>query len=197
MGSSFIDLTLTAGWSDFHSDRQVINNMVAGGIEHAKADYDGFLISPSVRFGTDMAMGDGTLTPSLRLRYAGLFLDGYEESGSVADLRVDDRDISIIDVRGELAYRFAGRETPEGTLYQTARFGVDGTFSDADGVDAVLAGQALNLDVSTDDVARGFAGYDVVFATTGAPRFNLSAEAGYDTSDALTLDGHAGIALAF
>jgi hypothetical protein len=52
--------------------------MVAGGIEHAEANYGGFLLSPSVRIGTDMAMGSGTLTPSLRLRYAGLFLEGYE-----------------------------------------------------------------------------------------------------------------------
>ena len=34
MGASFIDLSLTAGWSDFRRDRKIANNLVAGGIEH-------------------------------------------------------------------------------------------------------------------------------------------------------------------
>jgi uncharacterized protein with beta-barrel porin domain len=197
MGASFIDLSLTAGWSDFRSDRKIANNLVAGGIEHARADYGGLLISPALRFGTDMAMGSGTLKPSIRLRYAGLFLDGYEESGSAANLTVDERDINIFDIRGELAYRFATMETSGGSLFQTVRLGVDGTFSDADSVGAVLAGKALEFNVADDDVARGFAGYDMVYAMPGGASFNLSAEAGYDTSDAFTLEGQAGFAWAF
>jgi hypothetical protein len=88
-------------------------------------------------------------------------------------------------------------ETSGGILYQTVRLGIDGTFSDADSVDATLAGQALAFDVSTDDVARGFARYDMVYAMSSAGSFNVSAEAGYDTSDAFTLEGHAGVAWAF
>ncbi len=197
MGSSFVDLSLTAGWSEFHSDRKIANNMVDGGIEHAKADYSGFLISPSLKLGTDLAMGSGTFTPSIRARYAGLFMDDYNEHGSATDLSVDSRDINIFDVRGELAYRFAARETPDGSLHQTVRLGVDGTFSDADRVDATLAGQALQFNVSDDDLARGFAGYDVAYVTSGSASFNLSTEAGYDTNDAFTLEGHAGVAWAF
>lgn len=197
MGSSFIDLSVTAGWSEFHSDREVANNMVAGGIEHAKADYGGFLISPSVKLGTHIEMGPGTFTPSVRLRYAGLFLESYKEHGSAADLAVDDRDINIFDVRGELAYSFAARETSDGSLYQTVRLGVDGTFSDVGRVEASLAGQALDFDVSDDDVARGFIGYDAVFAASNGVSFKLATEAGYDTSDAFTLEGHAEVAWAF
>ena len=39
------------------------------------------IVSPSVTVGTHMAMGDTIVVPSLRLRYAGLFLDGYSERG--------------------------------------------------------------------------------------------------------------------
>jgi hypothetical protein len=37
----------------------------------------------------------------------------------------------------------------------------------------------------------------MVYAMSGGASFNLSAEAGYDTSDAFTLEGHMGVAWAF
>ena len=191
-GQAFLDLTLTAGWSEFDSSRRVANNMVVGGIEHAEADYGGFLLSPSVRFGTDMEMGSGIFTPSLRLRYAGLFLEGYEESGSAAALEVDARNISIFDVRGELAYGFA-----LGDLQNTLRVGIDGTLSNADDAEATLAGQALDIDVAEDNLARGFIGYDADYALSDSASLTLSTEAGYDTAEALTLEARAGFSWTF
>src|SRR5690606_16881874 len=122
--SVFLDLSLTAGVSDFSSDRSVANNMVFGGIEHAEADYLGFFVSPGVTRGRDFAGAGGRpFAPSLRARYAGLFLDGYEESGSAADLSVGSRSVNVFELRGQLAYGFAPMQQENGTLDATLRVG--------------------------------------------------------------------------
>ena len=72
-------------------------------------DYDGLFVSPSATIGTSFAMNGGSLIPSLRARYAGLFLDSYDETGSAADLSVDDRDVNVFDFRAQLAYALAAR----------------------------------------------------------------------------------------
>ncbi len=189
----FLDASLTGGVTSQSSDRTVANNLVIGGIEHAKADYDGVFVSPSATIGTIYAMGDGTLIPSFRARYAGLFLDGYEEHGSAADLSVDDRDVNVFDFRAQLAYALAARPLNGGVLHTAFRFGADATFADNDDVEAVLLGTGLNFSVSGDDTLRGFAGLDMSWRAAGGADFFLGAEAGYDSGDAFTLDVQGGL----
>ncbi|MDO8354590.1 MAG: autotransporter outer membrane beta-barrel domain-containing protein [Aestuariivirga sp.] len=194
-GSTFLDLSLTAGLSDFSSDRSVANNQVVGGIEHAKSDYQGYFISPSVTLGSAMQMDDGGIfTPSLRARYAGLFLDSYEESGSAADLSVDSRDVNVFEVRGQLAYALAPLQQENGTFNTTLRIGADGIFSDGGSIDASLLGNPLDFSASdgSDETLRGFFGFDAVYATTGGASFYVGAELGYDSNDAFTAQAAAG-----
>jgi hypothetical protein len=194
-GSTFLDLSLTAGVSDFASDRSLANNQVVGGIEHAKADYQGYFISPSVTLGSAVHMDDGGIfTPSLRARYAGLFLDSYDESGSAADLSVDSRDVNVFEVRGQLAYGLAPLQQENGTLNTTLRIGADGIFSDGGSIDASLLGNPLDFSASdsSDETLRGFVGLDAVYATTGAATFHVGAELGYDSNEALTIQAKAG-----
>lgn len=189
----FLDASLTGGVSQQSSDRTVANNLVIGGIEHAEADYDGVFVSPSATIGTIYAMGGGMLIPSLRARYAGLFLDGYEESGSAADMSVDDRDVNVFDFRAQLAYALAARSLNGGMLQTAVRFGADATFADNDDVQAVLLGTGLNFSVSGDDTVRGFAGVDVSWRAAGGADFFLGGEAGYDSGDAVTFDVRGGL----
>ncbi|MGB9144069.1 MAG: autotransporter domain-containing protein [Aestuariivirga sp.] len=193
--STFLDLSLTAGLSDFYSDRSIANNQVVGGIEHAKADYQGLFISPSVTLGSTMHMDNGGIfTPSLRARYAGLFLDSYDESGSAADLSVDSRDVNVFEVRGQLAYGLAPLQEENGTLNTTLRIGADGIFSDNGSIDASLLGNPLDFSANdgSDEALRGFVGFDAVYATTGAATFHVGAELGYDSNDAFTAQAEAG-----
>ena len=88
-------------------------------------------------------------------------------------------------------------EVGGGSLYQTVRFGIDGTWSDSGNADATLAGQALNFDVGTDDLVRGFVGYDAVLAVSDGASLSLSAEAGYDSTDAVTLEAQGGLTFTF
>jgi hypothetical protein len=191
--SYFLDLSLTGGVSQQSSDRTVANNLVEGGIEHAEADYDGVFVSPSATIGTTYAMSGGTLIPTFRARYAGLFLDSYDESGSAADLSVDDRDVNVFDFRAQLAYALAAKPVDNGSVHTAFRFGADATFADNDNVEVALLGEALNFSVSGDDTLRGFAGFDVSYSADGGSSYFLGAEAGYDSGDAFTLDVQGGL----
>ncbi len=196
-GARFVDLSLTAGWSAFDSERRIANNQVSGGIEHAEADYGGFLISPSLKLGTDIAMGAGMLTPSVRARYAGLFLQSYDESGSDAALSVDSRNVGIFDARAELAYAFAPYNAESGTLTHAVRIGLDGTASRGGAVDAALLGATLNFDVANDDSVRGFVGYDGTYALANGASLRFGGEAGYDSENAFSARIAAGFDMTF
>jgi hypothetical protein len=194
-GDTFYDYTLFGGVTGFDSARLVNNNQVPGGVEFADADYHGWWISPSLRMGHDFASPGGVVTPSARLRYTGLFLDDYDESGSLAALSVEDRDVHIVELRGELAYRFIGStDNWSGRL----RTGVDGIFNFGDGVDATLLGTAISFDANEDEaITRGYLGADATFDARGGLRFTAGVEAGYDTTGAFDLSGQATIAVAF
>lgn len=197
MGRYTLDASLTAGWSDFDSERRVTNNLIVGGIETARASYGGAFISPSLTLGTDFSVGSGTLTPSMRVRYAGLFLDSYTETGSAANLTVGDRAIHIFEAGAELTYALAARNIGVGVFQQSFSVGVDGTLVEGDAVSASVVGQALSFDAETEDAVRGFLGYDVALAMTERTSLSVSAEAGYDSNGARTVEGRAGFSLAF
>ncbi|WP_406873551.1 autotransporter domain-containing protein [Aminobacter sp. P9b] len=185
----FVDLSLTAGLSDFSSDRRVANNLAPGGFEHAEADYNGVFISPSVTFGRDFSMANGgVVTPSLRARYAGLFLGSYEESGSAANISVDNRTVNVFELRGQLAYGLAPWQAENGIFRATLRAGADGVFSDGGSIEAGIAGNPLDFAAieGSDQNLRGFAGFDAAYATAGGAKFNVGTELGYDSNNAFT-----------
>jgi hypothetical protein len=198
ISEAFLNLALTGGYTSQSTSRDVLNNMVAGGVEQAKGDPNGIFISPSATIGTDIATGGMILTPSLRARYAGLFMDSYNENGSTADLSVGSRSVNLFDLRGQVAFAIAPMQTNGGHFDATLRLGADAAYTNSEDVNATLLGQSLNFSVSDDDTTvRGFTGLDLAYETGGGASLTLTGEAGYDTSDALTLTGTAGLAWAF
>ncbi|MEP3279252.1 MAG: autotransporter domain-containing protein, partial [Stappiaceae bacterium] len=67
------DLALTAGYSDFDQERSVANNLAAGGLETATADFSGWFVSPELTITKPTVLLGRRLETSLALRYAGLF----------------------------------------------------------------------------------------------------------------------------
>lgn len=103
-GPLFLDATLTAGHSESSSARGIVST-VAGvpTFQTARADYDSTYLLPLLRFGAHIPVGDGTVfVPAAQARYHWQRFDGYEESGSAANLAIGERDVESFEERIEL-----------------------------------------------------------------------------------------------
>ena len=195
---AFVNLAVMGGHINASTSRDVLNNMVAGGIEQAKGNPDGIFFSPQVTIGTDIQSHGSMITPSLRVAYTKLSMDSYDETGSAADLSVGSRTVSLVDLRGQLAFAIKPILTSSGQFDATMRLGADATFTHSDDITATLLGQPITFSTSSQETTlRGFAGVDLIHAMDNGAVLKLSVEAGYDTNPAATLKGTAGLAWAF
>ena len=195
--NAFVNLGLMAGYATAETSRDVLNNMVDGGIEQAKGAPDGMFIAPQATVGTQIKTANGVMTPSLRVAYTRLSMDSYDETGSTADLSVASRTVSTLDMRGQVAFAIKPIVTKAGVLDATLRLGADMTFSNSNDISATLLGQPITLSTSQDTVLRGFAGLDLAQKMDSDAALKLSVEAGADTSSAVTVKGTAGLEWAF
>jgi len=193
-----IDASLTGGYTGHTSKRRMVDNMAPGGIATASADYGGWFVSPSVTFGSQQPIGATKLKPSLRLRYAGLFNEGYAESGSSADMTVGGRASHVAEIRGQVEVALEGRQTGRGQVSASARTGVDGIFAWGDDVTANLLGTDISFAPGGEDfTARGFGGFDVSLAADNGLTWRGGLELGVDTTGALSGQVRAGVSRAF
>lgn len=195
----FLDLSVAAGIARFDSKRRIANNLVLEGIEYARADYDGIFLSPSATIGTEISLGGGVLTPSVRARCAALFLDSYKERGSTADLDVDSREVGIFELRGQLAYDFAPVVTTGGRFDWGMRIGANAAAGGGEDADAVLMGQAINISTHDDkSVISGFAGMQALYTDDrSGVQAGVSGEAGTGSGGGFTAKAQAAVSIPF
>ena len=193
-GKTFAHLSFAAGGFLDDSSRTVANNQVAGGLETASASYGSFYVDPALTFGLHRQVGMATVSPSLRLRYTGLYQQGYTESGSAADMTVADRFGQAFDVRGEIRTDFAPRVSEAGVGRFYARAGVDGLFTWSGDIDATLLATPIAFATNEPQaVARGFIAAGTTFTAANGLIFKADAEAGYDTANTLTVSAKASV----
>ena len=180
-----------AGVLNERRSRRVANNLVLGGIETARGDFNGVFLSPAITFGTRLPVAAGTLIPSMRLRYTGLFVDDYTETGSDGDLAVSRRDVHLFEMRGQLALALAPVRKQGQTWQTTLRAGIDAIAQDSR-VAVTLLGQDISF-VAGDRrvVLRGFAGADLSAGMGAGMTLDAGFEAGYGSDNAFTVRGKA------
>lgn len=204
------DASLTIGYSDYDQQRVTANNLVAGGLETANADFDGWFINPQLTMTREAAnplVGAGlgsliatqTLEQSLTFSYAGLFLDGYTETGTTNPLNLDDRSVHVASVRAALALPFEATHA-DGSL-TTLRLigGVEARTQFGDGdVTGTLLGQSVSTTLDDDDASLGgFLGLSAEYqATTGFTAY-ADAEGLLETDASWQLSARAGLRIAF
>jgi hypothetical protein len=193
----FADFYAALGVLQLDSARTVADNTVTGGLDVASATSTGYFLSPAVTVGADLDTGPGVLTPSLRLRYTGLMLDGYAESGTNDGLVVDARMVHELELRAQLALALTPQATENGTVSTTLRAGADLIHRQAD-VTAALLGQDIAFASGGEGMRyRGFAAVEVDVALTGGMNLFGSLEGGLDTAGGYSGAAHAGISGAF
>ncbi len=152
-GRAFRNLSVTLGGIETESKRIVANNTVAGGLETASGSYGSFYISPAATFGIHRQFGRATVSPSVRLRYTGLFTPGFSETGSAGDLSVASRFAQAIDVRAQVKAELGGLVGEAGVGRIGVRAGVDGILTFGGKFDATALGSDIDFDVDGENGA--------------------------------------------
>ncbi len=180
-GSAFVDATASIGATFSRSARQVINNMVTGGVETANGQYSGAFVSPSVTLGFDHDLGPARLTPSISVLYAGIYQGGYAETNSASNLTLGSQVTHVLNARGEIELGTLKLDDMPGGWRAGVKVGAEGTITEGGAVSAALPGGTITLAGNSSTEARGFIGASLGF-TQGGYDFSAKGEVGYSTS---------------
>ena len=193
----FADFYASVGILQVASNRTVADSSVSGGIDIATASQTVQFVSPAITVGGELATGVGVLTPSLRLRYTGLQLGGYSETGA-SGLVVDSRLVHELDLRAELALALDPVETEQGTLSTTLRAGADLVHQHSEDVAAELLGQPISFATGGDGTRlRGFAATEIGYTLANGARLFGSLETSRDTRGGYSGTARAGLSGSF
>ncbi|WP_445222007.1 autotransporter outer membrane beta-barrel domain-containing protein [Bradyrhizobium sp. Pa8] len=199
IGKTFIDFGLLGGATSNRSSRLINNNLAAGGLETATANFGGWFVNPELALGYRHAIAPGwTLTPTARVRYLAAGYDGYTESGSTANLTVGNRTLQNMEERGELNLTYTTQT--EAVRFQLGGYGgVIGQqrVGDSD-VNATLLGQALAFAAPGQaSIAGGFVGTTLDWRFRSGVGLYGGIEYTALTDHSSTVTGRAGLRVGF
>ncbi|GAB5510304.1 MAG: hypothetical protein Rhims3KO_17050 [Hyphomicrobiales bacterium] len=191
------DFALVGGGSQYDRERQVANNLVANGLETARADYSGWFLSPEL---TARATLFQDFEPFVTLRYAGLFMDGFTETGTAAPLTLDSQTLHLATARlgVTLPYDWAHADGSQTSLSLTGGVEARRQFGSTT-QRGVLLGQSIAFEAGGDgdDALGGFVGLDAEHQISAATTLYANAEAMLETGNAIQLSARAGFRVAF
>jgi outer membrane autotransporter protein len=191
------------GGSRNDSTRQINNNLAAGGLETAKASYNGWYVSPELTLGHRIALGNmlgaqHTLTPSVQVRYLYGSFGSYTETGSTANLTVNGQTAQALEERAELKLtRGTLLNATSGLLIHLTGGALGVQRVGGNTVNAVLLGQAIPFATpGTNDVWGGFGGLGMEFRNANVAVF-ASGEYLALSDQSSIVSGKAGVRVAF
>ncbi|MDB5535592.1 MAG: hypothetical protein JWQ65_467, partial [Devosia sp.] len=155
-----LDMALVFGATRYTSTRSILDSTVPGGVATASADYNGFFVSPEIGLGRQFDVDGQAIAVRGALQYAGLFVDGYTESGSVGALSLDQRSAQQVTAKASIALPLLVYSDADITTRLTPRLGVDVTTQFGDQI-----------------VTGTLAGTPISFAGNSGPSLKLSAGA--------------------
>ena len=194
LGPVLYDARLLVGSLTQDSTRRLV-------MDTAKGKYSSVFFSPEVGVATTLTLTD-TLEarPRLRVRYAGLFTEGFQERGQwtdpVWDMRFAERTLHVVEARAEVGIPFAlangGRINP--------RVGVEGRYllsgSEIKGTDG--NGKPFSYDVGGDDgVITGTAGFGMTLPVAEATTLVGNFDGALTTEEAWRATGYLGLTYSF
>ncbi len=193
------DLALTAGYSSFDQERQVLNNLATGGVETATADFDGWFVSPALTVTKPVEIAGHRLEGSLALRYAGLFLDGYTESGATANQTVDSRNVHIGVMRLQIAAPFESVSADGSFLSYRLRAGLEArTNFGGDTIEGALLGQDISFNPGGDDsVLGGYLSLSGEYLMANGMNIEAGAEGIIESTGSYQVSAYAGLEFRF
>lgn len=198
-GRSFVDMSLTLGYSEFNQERQAANNTVSGGRETIKANFDGWFVSPAVTIAKPMQIAGTAIEGSFGLQYAGLFLDSYTETGTTSPQTIDSRTVHVGMARLKVA---VPKEVTTGNgsiLNYRVQAGIDArTNFGGDSIDGVLLGQNINFNTGGDNnTLGGFLNVSGDYQMQNGLIFSAGTEAIFETSGSYQFSGRVGLEFRF
>lgn len=200
---AFADFIVSGGYQNNDSERGVVNNNLPGGIANYTGSYDGWFISAEGTVGAvltpDFLPSGKTLTPYTRLGYAGLFQDGFTETGGAAAASFGDRDVHLL--LGELAVDLTDhRPFGGGRLQSTVTGGLrvlgnvgDSTFTSS----LLVVGDTLTSALDTDTELLGFVGSKIAFTADNNFRLLFAGELGFEGGGTTVATGSIGASFPF
>ena len=194
LGDVRLDARVVMGKMDHDSTRR------GGRQGAANVEYTSIFLSPEVGAATRIQlMSRLQATPRVRVRYAGLFTEGFRESSiglSRYDVQFAKRDVHVLEARGEMGIPIAlhagGRIEP--------RVGVEGRWLAAgDTIDVTfLNGRSRVVDVGGDQiVGTGTVGVGMVLPVADATALVGNFDGAYTTEEAWRATGYLGLVYSF
>ena len=192
VGDVIYDARLLMGRMTSDSTRRVFSDTI-------EVEYHSFFFSPEVGMATTLRLTDTLdMLPRVRVRYAGLFTNGFRESGEMSDwdVQFQDRTVHVVEGRAEVGLPFAldngGRINP--------RVGVEGRWLlSGSEIRGAVGGKSFRpIDAGGDDqVVTGLAGVEVSLPVADATTLVGSFDGALTTEDAWRALGYLGLSYSF
>lgn len=191
-GSHRIHAAFVAGATDNETERLVNGTVLRG-------NYDGFFYSPSLTISAPVDLFETPSYISGRVSYVNLQLDGYTESGTLAPLTVSDRDISVVNLRGQLNLPQVKEQSDGGKTHFNLAVGVDATFdAGSDAVSAAVAATPFSFSADTQEQVAGFVGVNIDHVSAdGRYTLGLNGELQSDFNDGVEATGELRISMKY